>query len=245
MQYEKFASVYDRLMRDVNYEKWGLYLAELIRNRTDGLRICECACGTGSVTVELKKCGFDITGTDISREMLEVASEKARQSGMKIPFVCMDMQNLTLHRPHDVILSACDGVNYLSSVKVMQRFFSCAYSNLKLGGLLMFDISTEYKLANVLGCNTFAEDEDDCAYIWKNMYDEKSRLIEMNLTFFVRNKYGYERFTERHVQRAHNICEIKDALQSSGFSKIELYDAFTHNAPTDDSERIQFVAVRE
>ena len=74
----------------------------------------------------------------------------------------------------------------------------------------MFDISSPYKLKDILGDNTFAEDTGRIAYIWQNSYDSQSKLIEMNLSFFEKTENGlYERFTERHIQRAHSEQELK------------------------------------
>lgn len=247
-QYKDFAQVYDTLMNDVDYDMWAAYIMSLLKDGISQevfpIRAVDCACGTGAVTIRLKKAGLDITGMDISREMLEIASENARDAGLKIPFVCMDMQKIAVHRPHDAVISACDGVNYLTSKDEVLSFFVHAYQSLKSGGMLLFDISSRYKLENILGCNTFAEDGGECAYIWKNMYDERSRLIEMNLSFFEREGNIYRRFTERHIQRAHSQEELFELLESAGFDDIRTYDAFTRNAPSPQSERIQFTAVR-
>ena len=149
------------------------------------------------------------------------------------------MRKLALHRPQDAIICACDGVNYLDSLKAAEEFFEAANAALKVGGLLLFDISSQYKLENILGCNTFAEDEQGEAYIWKNNYDPKSRLIEMNLTFFERQGELYRRFTERHIQRAHGVDELLSALNRAGFD-AEAYDFETMDPVKPDSERVQF-----
>ena len=244
MQYGDFAQLYDRLMSDVDYDAWAKYLTDLISKYGGGNRIAECACGTGELTIRLKKAGFDITGFDISQEMLNIAAQKARDSGLMINFICMDMKKLTLHKPHDVIISACDGVNYLLSKAELHSFFSMAYTALKSGGLLLFDISSRYKLENILGCNTFAEDDGECAYIWKNMYDEKSKLIEMDLSFYKKSGELYKRFCEKHIQRAHSTEEIISELKHAGFTVAEPLEAFTSAAPTQNSERIQFTAIK-
>lgn len=243
MQYGEFAHIYDRLMEDVDYDAWAQYICALISGAdTDVKRIVDCGCGTGAVTLRLKRLGYDVTGVDISQQMLGIAAQNARNAGLAIPFVCMDMQKLKLHRPHDAVISACDGVNYLCSIHSVENFFLSAYESLKNGGLLIFDISSRYKLENILGCNTLAEDDGECAYIWKNMYDPKSKLIEMNLSFYNKKGEYYEKFCETHIQRAHSVDEIKNALKRVGFELVCVYQAFTKTAPDAQSQRIQFVA---
>jgi len=235
--YGDFAGMYDPLMKDVDYDSWAEYLLRFLG--AEKLRVTDCACGTGEITLRLARAGHIMTGVDISGDMLRIASEKARRAALKIPFVEQDMRKLALHRPQDAIICACDGVNYLDSLKAAEEFFEAANAALKVDGLLMFDISSQYKLKNILGCNTFAEDEQGGAYIWKNNYDPKSRLIEMNLTFFERQGELYRRFTERHIQRAHGVDELLSALNRAGFD-AEAYDFETTEPVKPDSERVQF-----
>ena len=245
MQYGSFAQLYDSLMSDVDYDAWTDYIISLIREHTDGTHVAECACGTGAITIRLKKSGFCVSGFDISEQMLMQASEKARQAGLMIPFVQMDMRELTLHRPHDAVVCACDGVNYLTGRADLGQFFESAYSSLRHGGVLLFDISSEYKLRKILGANIFSHDDDTCTYIWRNMYDDKSHLLEMLLTFFIPCGDGsYTRFDERHVQMAHTEQDIKAALENAGFCDVRAYSFLTRKAAAYDTERIQFTAIR-
>ncbi len=46
--------------------------------------VCDLACGTGNITIPLAKRGYDMTGVDISEDMLNIAREKA--DGLDILF---------------------------------------------------------------------------------------------------------------------------------------------------------------
>ena len=177
-------------------------------------------------------------------EMLRIAAENARAERVNVPFVCQDMRRLALHRPADAVLAVCDGVNYLT-LKGAEGFFANAYAALREGGMLLFDISSRYKLSTILGNNTFAEDESAAAYIWKNAYDEQTKQIQMELTLFEKQADGrYVRFNESQIQRAHSQREMEGALKRAGFERIEAFDAFTFDAPNEKSERIQFRAIK-
>ncbi|MDL2257535.1 class I SAM-dependent methyltransferase [Eubacteriales bacterium OttesenSCG-928-K08] len=243
--YEGFAFVYDRFMADVNYNEWASYINTLILEANPRAKsIVDCACGTGTLSLLLAQMGYHVIGADASADMLRVAQEKARAAAAQIPFVCQDMRKLLLHKPVDVILSANDGVNYLIDEPDVLAFFQAAHKALNPGGLLLFDISSPYKLENVLGNNTFSDVQEDCAYIWSNNYQKHARLCEMELTCFWKNGMLYERTDELHLQRAHDPQELILLLQSAGFRNIHMYEAFTQAAPKSDSERIQFSAVR-
>ena len=243
--YDEFAAYYDRLMADVDYDAWAAYLAGLLRE--GGVQpdqaVLDCACGTGEITLRLHKAGYRMTGADVSEPMLAQAQQKSRKAGATIPFVRQAMQELCVHKPVSAITCACDGVNYLLTQKDVSRFFSGANRALKDGGLLLFDISSAYKLEKILGGQTFGEEEPECTYLWQNCFDEQSRLLEMRLAFFTPDGKGaYKRFDERHVQRAHTKEELTALLEQSGFTVEGVYEAFTRNPASEQSERIQFVA---
>lgn len=236
-------------MDDVDYGRWADYLASFIDKQ--GCRIAECGCGTGEITARFKKRGFEITGLDISRDMLEAASVKARSMGLRIPFICMDMRELELHKPVQYVIAACDCVNYLVSRSAVEAFFRKAYGAIAPGGSLLFDVSSDYKLKNINGNNVFFDSRKDAAYVWNNNYDDETKLIEMDIEFFVLapeshdGRRLYERFTEKHIQRAHSENELRTWLTEVGFSRIEVFNAFTRDSANDECERLQFVAYKE
>lgn len=245
LEYGEFAAVYDRLMTDVDYKSWSAYICALLKSGgiLPGSNVLDCACGTGEITLRLQKEGYLLTGSDRSEQMLAIAQQKARKAGQKIPFICQDMRRISLHKPVSAINCSCDGVNYLLTDEERDAFFSSAYAALKDDGLLLFDVSSAYKLEHVLGGQTYGEDRTDCTYLWQNCFDPKSGLLEMRLSFFLPDGQGkYTRFDERHVQRAHEQTAIIASLDRAGFQIEGIYDAFTTEPPKDNSERIQFVA---
>ena len=241
MQYGKFALVYDKLMSGVDYEGWARYLNGFL---PEGASLLECACGTGELTRRFAAAGHSVIATDVSEDMLGIASEKLRLSGAlsrSVRFANMDMRSIAVHKPVDAVVCCCDGVNYLLDAADVKRFFIGANAALKPGGLLLFDVSSRYKLSTVLGNNCFADNDSELPYMWQNNYDADSKLIGMELAFFVKKGELYERFDETHVQRAHSQRELASWLDECGFDH-EAYACFTQEPPSKDTERIQFVA---
>lgn len=241
MQYGKFASVYDSLMTDFDRDAWAEYLLSFIPN---GASVAECACGTGEMSLRLAKAGRRVTASDISEQMLYEAAKKQREAGLAnadLRFVRMDMRRLALHRKVDFVVACCDGVNYLTSPADVRAFFRAAHDSLVPGGMLLFDVSSRYKLSEVLGCNCFVDNGEETAYLWQNVYDESSKLIRMELSFFKKQGALYERFDETHIQRAHSEREIGSWLDNAGF-EYEAYRAFTREPVSPNDERIQFAA---
>ena len=242
--YSGFARVYDLLMDDFDYPAWADYYLELLARA--GVRpasLCDCACGTGSMTLEFARRGLRVTGVDISREMLELAGEKARQSGVNAQFVCQDMTQLTLPRPVDALVCACDGVNYLTSDKRALSFFRAAHRSIRPGGALAFDISSPYKLRSVLGDSFFGEERDEVAYLWQNALEDD--IVTMDITFFLREEGKlYRRVSETHRQRAHEPERLKALLEEAGFVNVQIYGDQSFEPPGPQEMRVHFCATR-
>lgn len=247
--YTGLSALYDMLMDDVAYDAWAERLDTLFKQtlaEAPRVRVADCACGTGALTVRLKKMGYDITGSDISEDMLRVAYDKAMKAGLRIPFAHMDMTELQVMRPVHAVNCSCDGVNYLTAMERVKRFFTAAYCALLPGGILTFDVSTRYKLEQVIGCNTFGEDRESCTYLWQNTYDPENKLAEMRLAFFTPAPGGtYKRFDETHIQRAHSHRELTNALNECGFALIGAYDGLTDEPVNEKSERALYVAKKQ
>lgn len=239
--YSSLADCYDFLMHDVDYDAWAEYLCKWLVGRK---RVLDCACGTGALSVRLKACGYDVTGLDVSADMLRVAQKKAFDQGLKMTYIQQDMRKIQLHHLQDAVVCACDGVNYLAGMKDVKKYFLAVYQILKPGGVFLFDISSYYKLKHVLDGTTFGEDLVDFAYLCRNLHDPQSKLTEMELTVFVRRENLYECFRERHVQRAYKEEELLQALTECGFSNVAAYNAFSENPVEEQSQRIQFVAYK-
>ena len=222
--YAEFASVYDQLMDDVDYEAWTTAcLARIADCGVVPKSVCDCGCGTGGIALQLARRGLKVTGVDISEAMLRLAADKARAAGVEMRLVRQDMCSLSLPRPVDAIVCACDGVNYLLDLKRVARFLGAAKSALKKGGALTFDISSREKLRRMAREKLYFEDRDGLTYLWTNRM--ASGVLTMELSFFVKAADGrYDRFDEVQRQRAHSVQELREALEDAGFSRIQIED---------------------
>ena len=233
-------------MDDVNYEQWaGLYREMMTGYGIPTGKVCECACGTGGITIPLARRGYQMTGVDLSQEMLWIAAQKARRQGLGIPFVQQDMRKLHLHRQMDAVLATCDGVNYLLEDSDAAAFFTAAYNALRPGGGLFFDVSTPWKLENMLGGQIICEDREDVTYMWQNRYAPQTGLLDMHLCIFVRQKDGsYRRIDEEQRQRAHTIEGLTTLLRGVGFEHIMVFGNSRLEAPRDKEQRWHFAAMK-
>lgn len=239
--YTAFASVYDIMQYDVNYTFWANKLVDKINEyHHTARRGLELACGTGTLAIELSKMGYVMEGLDISDEMLAIAQQKANEAHQKLRFLCQDMAAFQTKKNYDFIFSMCDGINYLVEDEAILGTFESVASHLSESGVFIFDVSSYFKLSEVIGNQTFAETFEDAAYIWENQFDEDENLLEFVLTLFSKSNKGYERHEEFHTQRAFKTEEIKQFLKEH-FEILEVLDGDTFEQTNSKSERICFI----
>lgn len=242
--YTGFAAVYDTFMDNVPYGEWCGYLAGLLKEYgvESGL-VLDLGCGTGSLTELLAARGYDMIGIDYSEEMLELAAQKRAESGQDILYLCQDMREFELYGTVRAVVSICDCINYITDPDDLTEVFSLVNNYLDPGGVFIFDLNTEYKYAQVMGDTTVAEDREESSFIWDNQYDPEERINIYDLSIFVREDNGlYRKYQETHYQRAYSLEEIQRALAAAGMEFVTAYDAFTKDAPKEESERIYIIA---
>ena len=237
--YTGFAQVYDTFMDNVPYDEWGEYLVSLLKKYgvEDGL-VLDMGCGTGAMTRYLDAHGYDMTGIDVSEEMLTIAKEK---SSPDILYLLQDMREFELYGTMRAAVSICDSMNYILEEDDLLQVFSLVNNYLDPGGIFIFDLNTVYKYQEILGEQTIAEDREECSFIWDNFYDEEEMINEYDLTLFIKEGELFRKFEETHYQRCYSLDEVKEAAKEAGMDFVAAYDAFTRESVKDDSERIYLV----
>lgn len=165
--YNDFSLIYDRF-QEIDYNKFiNFYKEVFYRNNYEPHSIIDLGCGSGEITVLLGREGYDVTGIDISSDMLSIAQNKAFDSGVDITFLNQDMTEFDVLDKADAVISSLDCINYLSCLNDVKKTFSCVYESLKPNGIFVFDINSEYKLSNILGNNTFVYQDDEAYCVWE------------------------------------------------------------------------------
>ena len=239
-EYGKFADLYDRMMEEIPYSEW---CARLVRElQSFGIRdglVLELGCGTGTVCEKLAEAGYDMTGIDVSTDMLNVAEEKRLESGLPILYLCQDMREFELYGTMRAVVSVCDTMNYLLDRADFVTTLKLVNNYLDPGGVFIFDLKTLHFYRDVLGTRTMGSAGDDAAYIWENAFDETSAVNEYRMTFFEEQEDGrYERFEELHVQRAWTEEEVRGMAEEAGMQFVRCTAAYSDEALNEKTERI-------
>ena len=116
-QYTSIARLYDRLNTSVDYKRVADFLLEKTSAYSKDKKVPELlldlACGTGKLTSELARRGYDMTGIDLSEEMLQIALDDARREGLDILYLCQDMREFELYGTVGAVYCCFDSLNYI------------------------------------------------------------------------------------------------------------------------------------
>ena len=252
--YGALAWVYDRLNAEIDYAKWADFIEACFSRYSEKKPelLLDLACGTGRMTAELSRRGYDMIGVDGSEDMLSEAY--LRSEGMGILYLCQDMRDLELYGTVGGVTCCLDSLNYL----VTNEDLVCVIRNVRLylepNGLFLFDVNTPYKFEKIYGNEAYileeelppeAEGEEPVPIYcgWQNHYDEKTRLCDFWLSIFLKwDESGYRRYDEHQVERCYTYDEIKTALEGNGFELVGTFGGYDFSAASENSERWYFVA---
>lgn len=248
MIYDLLAPIYDTVNGDLDYRSWADFIDEIIsRNYIYGRPelVLDLGCGTGRMTVELARRGYDMTGVDISEEMLDKARERAEIDGFdgKILWLCQDMREFELYGTVDVTVSCLDCINHLLSYSDLCKCFSLVHNYLIPDGLFIFDVNGKRKFEEIYAEQSYVMENDESFCVWQNYYNKKTKLCDFYITLFTEGCDGrYERYDDRQRERMYTIRSLKKALCENGFEFIGAYSDYGFTLATDGDERIYVVA---
>jgi len=244
--YGSFAAHYDGLTNDVSYPDRAAYFHQLISQNSTGAKLLlDLACGTGSLSVEFSKLGYDVIGVDGSPDMLSVAMQKAAQLERELLFLCQDMTHLDLYGTIDVAVCALDSLNHLTSRQALGRAIERVSLFLNPGGLFLFDVNTPYKHREVLGDNAFVFENDQVFCVWQNSYHPDTQVVDIVLDFFTRQGKHYIRQSEAFRERAYDHQTICGLLEDAGLDLVVCYEGDTFQPPCETTQRAVYLARKQ
>ena len=219
--FASIAEFYDYSMRNnCDYEGWANYLINLISKKVlNGSEGLDLGCGSGYFTRALKRAGYLVTGIDISSEMLTSAQNITAKENLFIPYMIGDITSLKFFKKVDFITAINDAFNCIPDEK-LEKSFKIIASLLKPGGIFHFDVSSEYKLREIIANNTFCEDDDDYSYIWFNSL-HSDRVI-MDMSVFLRQGDRYIKRESTLTEFIHKKERLLYLLEKTGFSILQI-----------------------
>ncbi|MGX7024345.1 class I SAM-dependent DNA methyltransferase [Vagococcus hydrophili] len=238
--YETFAKIYDEVMDENLYLDWLEFTCRHLDKKQQNL--LELACGTGILSVELANLGFNVTGLDLSEDMITLAKKRITEGDEGLSFQTGDMLKLTEKNSYDAVTCYSDSICYMSDEKAVGQVFSGVYDALNEKGTFIFDVHSIYQMEESFAEYSYHYQSDEFAFLWESYPGDYDHSVEHFLTFFVSDKKGkFERFDELHEERTYEIVTYEKLLKEAGFTSVSVYADFEDAAPTEESNRWFFV----
>ena len=237
--YARLARIYDRIMAHVDYDEWADYISSVFeRFEIKVTNILEIACGTGSLSLLLqKKHGYNITGMDLSKDMLKSAANKFIKNRMPMRFLAADMTSIPLKSKFDAVLCLYDSMNYLKNPVDFKKAVEEISKVTEDRGLFIFDVCTLKNSLEFFSNKSMSEDLGYIKYERKCLFNDSKKIQE---NIFIIEQNG-RRFIENHLQRIYTLDEVTDIISDSQFDTIGVFDDMSLNPGTENSERVHFV----
>jgi SAM-dependent methyltransferase len=108
--------------------------------RKCGGPVLELGCGTGRVSIPLAQEGFEVTGIDISRPMLEHARSKANKAGVSVRWVEADCRDFDLGRGFALVIYPFNAIAHLHDNESVAACLACVRAHLQPAGRFVIDI---------------------------------------------------------------------------------------------------------
>jgi SAM-dependent methyltransferase len=224
----EYAPYYDLLYHDKDYEAESRFVAGLLRDhgpRAPRLRLLDLACGTGRHAQELARMGYHVEGSDLSREMVDIARSRAAQAGLPLEFHNESFQTSDrIGRKYHAVLALFSAIDYLTSWDDLARALRNVRALLEPDGVFIFDfwngnaVVTGHSPVRV---KRAARGEDAVLRISTTSLDRVAQVASVHFDFMLmRTGATIREFSEDHAIRYFFPQEMADLLAAGGFGTV-------------------------
>ncbi|MBE9034054.1 class I SAM-dependent DNA methyltransferase [aff. Roholtiella sp. LEGE 12411] len=220
--YNPWAKIYN--------DYWGLEYCRVILpafeqllqqyNVAQGANILDLCCGTGHITQHLIEQGYQVTGLDISEGMLQYARENAP----KAKLILDDAKFFNLPSTFDAVISANAGLNEIINFEDLQQVFAKVYDSLLNNGVFLFGLNLEDFYKSWHGAISDGDIKDDLAWACCDSYNPEEKIGQFRITIFQMVEESWQRLDINNQVRGYSRTEVVTALESVGFTDINIYD---------------------
>ena len=212
-----------------------------------GRRVMDLACGIGSAAIWLAHEGFRVTGVDLSNEMLIKARNKAQQAAISsVNWRQQDIRALDYSEGTLDLVTCFQALNFMQSLRDLEKVFSNAYQALSPDKLFIFDMETIEGMANRWGTrdHVLYDNGQDLLIVVKSAFSYESLANSKHYIIYYDDGGGWQRVEEEHVERGYPLQAIITLLDRAGFHAVRILNADLEpfDPDHDHAERVLFVA---
>ena len=251
-RYTRSSHLYDLDQRDILTADIPFYLDYASEQNGD---VLELACGTGRVSLELAKAGYNITGLDLSEQMLEIFRQKldiaAPEVRQCVTLTHGNMASFQLDRKFSLIIAPFRAFQALTVDEDIKGCLRCVKEHLRDGGLFIINTFRPYKQLDTSWCYPETvqwehdDKETDCHVTkkhWGDRIDTVRQIIYPHFAYEITYPSGQtERITEDLSLKYWYYEQLKSLLLENSYDVIEEYGWYD-KSPIENGRELIFVA---
>ncbi len=199
--------------------------------------LLEIACGTGVVLSHLAPSYKTVAGLDSSRAMLREARRKLPHAR----FHHQDMTQFRLDRTFDAVICPYDALNHLLRFGDWRKTFKAVRRHLAPGGVFVFDMNTEFRLAQLAAAPAGVQDFPG-GTMAIDVADEGRGVVAWRLRIFEKRQGQMYRLHRDSIEEtAFHLDRVREALRRE-FREVRAFDAQGFSRPKRMSRRLYWVS---
>jgi SAM-dependent methyltransferase len=232
--YIKTANIYDLEKNDILNSDIPFYME--YAEKQNGY-ILELGCGTGRVSIELAKNGFNVTGLDLSEQMLSVFKNKINSLPENIQksinLIHENMADFRINKKYSLIIAPFRAFQTLTKDKDINKSLECIKEHLDINGIFIINVFRPSKILDESWCSEEKiqweqEDPGTGHYIIKKDFreriDTKNQIIYPKFIFEIKDKKGnVEKIIENLELKYYYYDQLRTKLIENGFLITEEY----------------------
>jgi SAM-dependent methyltransferase len=181
--------------------------------------VLDLCCGPGRHSVALAKRGFQVTGVDRTRFLLNKARRHAKSARAKVEFVHSDMREFVRPGAFRLALNLFTSFGYFDKKEDDRRAARNIFESLKPGGVCVIDVMGKERLARGFQDTTSMRYPDGMLLIQLHeIFDDWTRI--RNEWILLKGNRA-RRFKFHHT--IYSGQELKDLLRQAGFASVQLF----------------------
>ena len=212
---------------------------------TKAKKIADLGCGTGRVTIELARAGYEVTGIDPNEEAVLLAQNK--DNAQSVSWIIGDSQDLTTNS-YDAIIMTANVAQVFISEESWNSVLQDVFTALKTGGQFIFDArNPQAKVWEEWQKDETVDELQDVHTGDTLLYWDDYEGLDRNVfTFYEKIKNVNTGIThEAKVQLIfRSLEEISSAIKKAGFTTVSAYEDFTFQTATNQAKSFIFHCVK-
>jgi len=244
--YDKDSHVYDIINENTDNAKVTNKTVEKLLKKYKVNTVFDMTCGTGSQVFYLHKRGYKVTGSDISKGMLNIAKKKAKQEKINVDFYRGNIRNIHLGK-FDAVISIFNAIGHLSRLD-FEIAIRNIRKNLNQKGIYIFDIFNLNYYLQKDNITKFTIDwlksKNNLQYreVQHSVIDQNGVLISYTTNYIQKNLKILKTSKTIITLQLYTLNKLKKILEKNGFKIISQCGIDGKNFFDNKTERMVIVA---